>query len=82
MLPAQQLHSHPAEMNRVNITEQVSVQMEIKTHTWTSLGMLSVILACVRVIAKGEYMVAHLFLKGGTSRTLGLLNSQPCLSAQ
>lgn len=42
------LDSHHGETDRMNISALMLVEMEMKTHKWTSMGILSVILPHVR----------------------------------
>ena len=66
------LDSHHGEINRMNIIVLMLVEMEMKTHKWTSLGILSVILAPVRATAERKHWISsYSFLQKVIRRTLG-----------
>lgn len=54
----------------MNISALMLVEMEMKTHKWTSLGILSVILPHVRATAEREHSISHPFLQRVVRRTL------------
>lgn len=65
------LDSHHGEISRMNISAVTLVEIEMKKHKWIFLGILSVILPCVRVTAEREHSISYPFLQKVVRSTLG-----------